>query len=227
MSYLDATGVGKDGRLHRSSAISTSPRSSSPSTCSSTPPASCPRLRRRHHPRADRHRRFHMEEYVPGERCPLKRREDYWRKGEDGKPLPYLDEIVMVSWAMTVGRPGGAQGWPGRHDHRTDCGRVGRRRRTTADSSVTSTPTSATRTLRVRVDQEPWKDVEVRQALKHCHNREKILALALRGQGVIGNDSHVAPAHAEYCRRRALPVRHRQVQGTAGGCRSRDGVTSN
>jgi peptide/nickel transport system substrate-binding protein len=64
--------------------------------------------------------------------------------------------------------------------------------------TILSTPTAATRTLRVRVDQDPWKDNRVRQALKHCHNREKILALALRNQGVIGNDSHVAPAQSEY-----------------------------
>jgi peptide/nickel transport system substrate-binding protein len=64
--------------------------------------------------------------------------------------------------------------------------------------AVTSTPTSATRVLRMRVDQEPWTDNRVRQALKYCHNREKILAVALQGQGTIGNDSHVAPAHPEY-----------------------------
>ncbi len=39
---------------------------------------------------------FTMAEYVPGERCRLVRREDYWRMGEDGNPLPYLNEIVYV-----------------------------------------------------------------------------------------------------------------------------------
>ena len=27
----------------------------------------------------------------------FKRREDYWRNGEDGQPLPYLDELIYVS----------------------------------------------------------------------------------------------------------------------------------
>jgi peptide/nickel transport system substrate-binding protein len=67
-----------------------------------------------------------------------------------------------------------------------------------ANFVVVGTPTGATRVLRVRVDQEPWTKNEVRQALKHCHNREKILALALQNQGVIGNDSHVSPAQPEY-----------------------------
>jgi peptide/nickel transport system substrate-binding protein len=34
---------------------------------------------------------FLLEEYAEGERAVFKRREDYWRTGEDGKPLPYLD----------------------------------------------------------------------------------------------------------------------------------------
>ncbi len=141
---------------------------------------------------------FTMEEYVPGERCRLKRREDYWRMGEDGKPLPYLDEIVMVQLGEdrtpdlaalqsgqvdTIIEPTVAI-WEGvKDDPRYE---------------VISTPTAATRVLRVRVDQEPWTKNEVRLALKHCHNREKILALALQGQGTIGNDSHVAPAQPEY-----------------------------
>lgn len=141
---------------------------------------------------------FNMKEYVPGERCRLTKREGYWRMGEDGNPLPYLDEIVFVqlgddpaAWQtalkagqveMIVEPP--VTVWEGVKDDPT--------------FTIISTPTAATRTLRVRVDQDPWKDNKVRQALKHCHNREKILALALRNQGVIGNDSHVAPAQSEY-----------------------------
>ena len=40
---------------------------------------------------------FTLEEYAEGERAVLKRREDYWRNGEDGKPLPYLDEVIYVA----------------------------------------------------------------------------------------------------------------------------------
>lgn len=141
---------------------------------------------------------FLMEEYVPGERCRLVARKDYWRKGADGKPLPYLDEIVMVQLGddpaadLAALRSGQVDTvieppvsvWEGVHED--------------PRFAITSTSTAATRTLRVRVDQDPWKDVRVRQALKLCHNRPKILAIALRNQGTIGNDSHVAPAMAEY-----------------------------
>lgn len=141
---------------------------------------------------------FTMEEYVVGERCRLKARADYWRMGEDGKPLPYLDEIVMVQLGEdraadlsayqsnqvdTILEPNVAI-WEALKDD--------------ADSTIVATPTTATRVLRLRVDQEPWTKNEVRQALKHCQNREKILALALQGQGTIGNDSHVGQANPEF-----------------------------
>jgi peptide/nickel transport system substrate-binding protein len=141
---------------------------------------------------------FTMEEYVPGERCRLKARPDYWRMGADSKPLPYLDEIIMVQLgedraadlaALQTGQVDTiieppVSVWEAVKDD--------------DKFTVVGTPTSATRTLRMRVDQEPWDKNEVRQAFKHCHNREKILALALLNQGVIGNDSHVSPAHPEF-----------------------------
>ncbi len=141
---------------------------------------------------------FTMEEYVVGERCVLKARKDYWRNGEDGKPLPYLDEIIMVQLGEdrsadlsayqsnqvdTILEPNVAI-WESLKDD--------------GDSTIVATPTGATRVLRLRADQEPWTKIEVAQALKHCHNREKILALALQGQGTIGNDSHVAQANPEF-----------------------------
>jgi peptide/nickel transport system substrate-binding protein len=141
---------------------------------------------------------FTMEEYVAGERCRLKARKDYWRMGKDGQPLPYLDEIVMVQLGEdrsadvaalqsgqvdTILEPT-ISNWEALKDNPAII--------------IVSSATGATRALRVRVDQEPWTKNEVRQAIKHCHDREKILALALQGQGVIGNDSHVSPAQPEF-----------------------------
>jgi peptide/nickel transport system substrate-binding protein len=141
---------------------------------------------------------FTIAEYVPGERCRLTARPDYWRNGADGKPLPYLDEIILLQFGEdrsadlaalqtgqvdTILEPLFAMWAALKDDPRL---------------SVVSIPTAATYLLRFRVDQEPWKDNRVRQAIKLCHDREKILAAALQGQGTIGNDSHVAPAQAEY-----------------------------
>jgi len=168
---------------------------------------------------------FVMAEYVVGERCRLKARNDYWRMGEDGKPLPYLDEIVMVQLGEdrsadlsayqsaqvdTILEPNVAI-WEALKDD--------------AKTTVVATPTTATRVLRLRVDQEPWTKNEVRQALKHCQNREKILALALQGQGTIGNDSHVGQANPEYVAVEPYPfdtAKSKELLKTAG---YPDGVT--
>ncbi|HPL29310.1 MAG TPA: ABC transporter substrate-binding protein [Anaerolineae bacterium] len=168
---------------------------------------------------------FTVKEYVPGERCRLVRREDYWQNGEDGKPLPYLDEIVMVhlgddpsAWLsalksnqveMVVEPP--VTLWEGVKDDPT--------------FTVLPAETSATRVLRVRADQEPWTNPKVRQALKYCHNREKILAVALRNQGVIGNDSHVSPVQPEFVDIAPLPFDPAKSKALLAEAGYGDGVT--
>jgi peptide/nickel transport system substrate-binding protein len=162
---------------------------------------------------------FTMAEYVPAERCRLVRREGYWRNGVDGKALPYLDEIIMVQLGEdraadlaalqsgqvdTIIEPP-VSIWEALKDD--------------TRFAVVSTPTAATRVLRMRVDQDPWQDNRVRQALKHCQNREKILAVALQGQGTIGNDSHVAPAHPEFVDIKPFPfdtAKSKQLLAEAG-----------
>jgi peptide/nickel transport system substrate-binding protein len=140
---------------------------------------------------------FTLEEYTEGERAVLKRREDYWRMGEDGQSLPYLDEIIYVSLekdaavaAVQSGQVDSmyqprASDWQALKD---------------MDGMVVHTaPTAVTTVLRMRVDVEPWTDNRVRQALKMCQDREKILQLAYFGQGDLGIDAHVAPVHPAYC----------------------------
>ena len=141
---------------------------------------------------------FTMEEYVVGERCRLKARKDYWQNGKDGKPLPYLDEIVMVQ--LGEDRSADISAYKsGQVDTILEPSvSIWEALKDDANTTIVATPTAATRVLRLRVDQDPWKKNEVRTALKYCQNREKILALALQGQGTIGNDSHVAQANPEY-----------------------------
>ncbi|MBI4769678.1 MAG: hypothetical protein HY784_04515, partial [Chloroflexi bacterium] len=65
-------------------------------------------------------------------------------------------------------------------------------------ASVISVGSSRADVLRVRVDLDPWKDVRVRQALKLCQNRERILQQAFFGEGLVGHDTHVSPVHPEW-----------------------------
>jgi peptide/nickel transport system substrate-binding protein len=140
---------------------------------------------------------FTLDEYAEGERAVLKRREGYWRNGEDGQPLPYLDEIIYVSLekdaavaAMQSGQVDSmyqprAGDWQALKDM--------------AEFDVKAASTAVTSVLRMRVDVDPWTDVRVRNALKMCQDREKILQLGYFGQGDLGIDAHVAPVHPAYC----------------------------
>jgi peptide/nickel transport system substrate-binding protein len=142
---------------------------------------------------------FLLEEYVETERVVLKRREDYWLNGADGKPLPYLDGIVYLDLgeeeaariaAMQSGQVDNifnpsAEIWQAVKD--------------LPGIKVYSAPTAQTFVIRMRADQEPWTDNRVRQALKMSIDRQKMLDLAWFGNGVLGHDAHVAPVHPEYC----------------------------
>ncbi|MBS1251876.1 MAG: Heme-binding protein A [Anaerolineales bacterium] len=142
---------------------------------------------------------FTLEEYSVGERAVLKRRDDYWQMGEDGKPLPYLDEIIYIDQgedqtaAVTAIKAG-------QIDHIFDVAPpTWEALKDFEDVEVHSIGTARTRVLRMRVDKEPWTDPRVRKALRLCQKRQRILDLAFFGEGLIGQDHHVAPGvHPEY-----------------------------
>jgi len=139
---------------------------------------------------------FTLEEYAEGERAVLKARDDYWRMGADGDPLPYLDEIIYVSLAKDAAVAAVQSGqidalyqprasdWEALKDM--------------DNLQVLTSPTAVTTVLRVRTDLEPWSDNRVRRALMMCQDREKILQLSYYGQGDLGIDAHLAPVHPAY-----------------------------
>jgi peptide/nickel transport system substrate-binding protein len=140
---------------------------------------------------------FTLEEYTEGERAVLKRRSDYWKMGEDGQSLPYLDEITYVHMAkdaavaaVQAGQVDAmyqprASDWQALKD--------------VPNLQVYTAPTAVTSVLRMRVDLDPWKDVKVRTAMKKVQDHEKLLQLAYYGQGDLPIDAHIAPVHPEFC----------------------------
>jgi peptide/nickel transport system substrate-binding protein len=140
---------------------------------------------------------FTLVEYAEAERTVFKRREDYWHMGADGTPLPYLDELIYIDLEPDD-RVAAMQGGvidtmflPGPSDWQALEAAPG--------LSIHSISTAHTVVLRMRVDQEPWNDIRVRQALKLCQDREKILKVSYFDQGDLAIDAHVAPVHPAYC----------------------------
>ena len=145
---------------------------------------------------------YTLELYREGERCVLKRRNDYWQKGEDGQPLPYMDGMEFIDMGTEMS-PQIAAIKAG-EIHMIDMSDAGgtdvyQVLRDDTNINIQSSTTGQTRLLRMRVDMKPWNDNRVRMALKFCQHREKILSLACFGQGRQGQDCHVSPIHPEYC----------------------------
>jgi len=145
---------------------------------------------------------YTLDTYTEGERVLLKARTDYWQNGADGKPLPYLDEMEFIdmgddtaAWMAAI--KSGEVDYLDLSDNVSPDFYNGLK--DDPNVQVDGMPTGLTRVLRMRVDLDPWTDNKVRQALKLCQNREKILSLAYFGQGAQGSDFHVYPKHPEYC----------------------------
>lgn len=142
---------------------------------------------------------FTLVEYLEGERASFKARTDYWQMGEDGSPLPYLDEIVFVSVdkdASVAAIQGGQLDTlfkPRPSDFLA--------LKDNPDLQIQSVATANCFVVRMRVDQEPWNDNRVRTALKMCQDRQKILDLSYNGEGVLSLDAHFSPVHPAYAER--------------------------
>jgi peptide/nickel transport system substrate-binding protein len=144
-----------------------------------------------------------LDEYVAAERVRVVSRlsqgdNGYWRMGEDGDPLPYMDAIEWVDLGDDQTAHVAAL-QSGQVDNIYDPGidsvlAV----RNDPDINTSSVGTSRARVLRFRVDQEPWNDNNARLAVKKCQDRQKILDQAEFGEGILGHDTHASPVHPEF-----------------------------
>ena len=145
-----------------------------------------------------------IDTWNEGEICVLKARKNYWQKGFDGKPLPYIDEIRFIDMGGELAPQIAAlkSGDIDLIDASDNPGpQIMKAVQKDDHVKVMPVPTATTRVLRMRVDMKPWNDNRVRMALKLCQNREKILALAYQNEGLMGQDFHVYPKHPEYCKK--------------------------
>ena len=145
---------------------------------------------------------YRLKTYKEAEIAVLEARNDYWQKGADGKPLPYLDGMTFIEIG-TETAPQLATLMSGEVDmiDLADAGSPDIMLAAKKDSNlvVQSVTTSQVRVLRMRTDIDPWKDNRVRRAIKLCQRRDKILKLAYFNEGLEGQDFHVYPGHPEYC----------------------------
>jgi peptide/nickel transport system substrate-binding protein len=75
---------------------------------------------------------------------------------------------------------------------------------------VISIPTTQTGVIRMKVNKEPFTDIRIRKAVQKCCNAQRMLDIAHRGLGIIGEHHHVAKIHPEYF---ALPAFKQDIEG--------------
>lgn len=132
---------------------------------------------------------FQLTEYLPGESATLTRNDSYWQEGSpylDGLQFLYMPEAATQVAALTSGT-------------------IDLIWQLTTDSVdalagasgvvVEEVPGGGYQPIVMRLDQEPFTDVRVRQAFKYATNREGMVGVVLRGRGVLGNDQPLPPGH--------------------------------
>jgi peptide/nickel transport system substrate-binding protein len=143
---------------------------------------------------------YTLKEFTVGERVVLEARTDggYWQKSADGETLPYLDgiEFIDLGTDQTAWIPAIQSGQVhGMFNATVDTYQA---LRDDPNLTIESISTSQVRLLRMRVDQPPFDQVEVRNALKMSQDREAILDQAYFGEGDLGHDVHVAPIQPDF-----------------------------
>lgn len=141
---------------------------------------------------------FKLTSFLAEDRAVLERNPDYWKEGEDGQPLPYLDGIEFVFSPDPAGQVealrGGELNW------------VGGLTSPLADT-VKSDPSLQLLTvssnmhyvIHMRADQGPAADPKVRQALKLGTDHEALVAAVRPGLADVGNGfTPVGPSYGDY-----------------------------
>lgn len=166
---------------------------------------------------------FTLAEYVDGERATFKRRPDYWRLGQDNQPLPYLDELIFFSLPRS---PGGVNAMLTDQVDTISAGgvEVGLALQDNPDFTAYPVRSAGAYIVRMRSDLDPWHDVRVRNALKLCQDRAKILQLARFGQGQLAMDAHVAPVHPAYAEQPIPPYDPEQAKSLLAEAGYPDGL---
>jgi peptide/nickel transport system substrate-binding protein len=139
-----------------------------------------------------------LQEFEVGQRARVTRNPEYWQAGRDGQPLPYIEEITWTDLgpdvaAHTAALEGGQvdtifELGPDVYQQFKDDDRFWALTLETAQCNL----------YRMRVDMEPFTDVNVRTAFKLLQDRPTILNTSYFGLGTPNFDAHFAPSHPDF-----------------------------
>jgi peptide/nickel transport system substrate-binding protein len=142
---------------------------------------------------------FKLVEFKPGVRSLAHRNPHYWEEGR-----PHLDEIEWFGItdhnarmnALLAGDIAMMSGLDPKAIRRVEGARGVR---------VVNTKAGQYTNLAMMTDRAPTDSNELRLAIKHLQNRERILKLIYKGKGMLGNDQPISPVDPMYCDE--IPIR--------------------
>ncbi|HEY8768424.1 MAG TPA: ABC transporter substrate-binding protein [Dehalococcoidia bacterium] len=146
---------------------------------------------------------YKLKSFTPGQQSVHVRNPNYWRHGQ-----PYFDSVVIIDFPDDTARVNALLG--GQVDAITDvppalvslvAGHSG--------TKILESPGAAWPPICMRVDQPPFNDARVRQAMRLIVDRPQMVQQAFSGHGRIGNDIY-SPFDQAYDT--ALPQRHQDIE---------------
>jgi peptide/nickel transport system substrate-binding protein len=145
---------------------------------------------------------FKIKSFTPGQQSVHVRNPNYWRHGQ-----PYFDQVVIIDFPDDTARVNALLG--GQVDAITDVPpALISLISSHSGTKVLESPGAAWPPLCMRVDQPPFNDVRVRQAMRLIADRPQLVQQAFSGHGHVGNDIY-SPFDEAYDT--ALPQRHQDI----------------
>jgi peptide/nickel transport system substrate-binding protein len=125
---------------------------------------------------------FKFKSFFPGQRSTFVRHDNYWRNG-----LPYLDSVVIIDFADDSARLNALLGG---QVQAIDAVPIAQVDAVTArkDLRLLDSPSARWLPFTMRVDQPPFDDKRVRQAMRLIVDRPQMVQVALNGHGRVAND---------------------------------------
>ncbi|HQJ27246.1 MAG TPA: ABC transporter substrate-binding protein [Thermoleophilia bacterium] len=124
-----------------------------------------------------------MKNYVPGERADFTANPDYWGEG------PFADELSMIQFADATARLNALIDGQVDHIELVEPAQVPIIE-SNSDLVLLQAKSGGWKPFTMRIDQKPFDDVRVRQAMRLIADREQMISHALSGYAWLGNDMY-------------------------------------
>jgi peptide/nickel transport system substrate-binding protein len=134
---------------------------------------------------------FTIGDWAPGEYIRFEARKDYWQKGEDGDPLPYLDAVEFVYFPDELSRlsamqEGTLQMGDADIALKDDYLALG-------DFDFLGVQTGNLHIAVMHFNEKPWTDPNVREAFKLLVDRQAYVDTIYLGYAIPADDHPIAP----------------------------------